>query len=202
MLVEYPTFLEREMQTKKSHEIPDIQWGQTPDLQEWIERSMAERKRQQAIMTLKIDAEPVKKQHPTSPAMFPSPGIFQSFKPNNKDFGDQFRKAKHSVLKDIGVNDNLIVVSLSTGDLIIDFSDPEISIEPHEGGLIVNYHEFGVHTLTDLTSYIPNNDTGLQSCIFCFVCNNRTFEYLIQPTMATRSLDFQLTFQEHGADDA
>ena len=60
------------------------------------------------------------------------------------------------MLKDIGVNDNLIVVSLSTGDLVIDFSDPEISIEPHEGGLIVNYHEFGVHTLTDLTSYIPN----------------------------------------------
>jgi hypothetical protein len=200
MLVEYPTSLEREMQTKKSHEIPDIQWGQTPDLQQWIEASKAERERQQSAM--RIDAKPEKKKSPTSSAIFPVTGIFQSFKPNNKDFGDQFRKAKHSVLKDIGVNDNMIVVSLSTGDLVIDFSDPEISIEPYEGGLIVNYHEFGVHTLTDLISYVSNNDTGLQSCIFWFVCNNRTFEYLIQPTMATRSLDFQLTFQEHGADDA
>lgn len=187
MLVEYPTSLEREMKTKKSHEIPDAQWGQTPNLQEWIKESKAERDRQKFTMKVK-----------TNPVLESSlPNIFKTFKPNNEDYKDEFSKAKHRVVHDIGVNDNLIVASLTRGDLVIKFNDPTIFIEPHEGGMVVSYHQFtGIHTLTDLSSFVPNDHSGLESCIFSFVCNNRSFEYLIQPTVATRSLDFQLTFEE------
>lgn len=189
MLVEYPNSLEREMQTKKSHEIPDIQWGQTPDLQEWIEASKAERERQQSAMRLKETLP--------APKAFQIKTIFDTFKSNNEDCRDQIAKAKHKVLYDIGVNEHMIVVSLDGGDLVVDFDDPTIFIEPHENGMVVAYHEFtGTHTLTDLSAGVQNYSAGLMSCFFSFVCNNRSFEYLIQPTVATRSLDFQLTFQE------
>ena len=197
MLVEYPTSLEREMQTKKSHEIPEAQWGQTPNLQEWIKESKAERDRQQAEMKVTMDLGGLK-----TTTVSTVPDIFKSLKPNNQDFRIHFSKAQHKVLTDIGVNGNMIVVGLSDGDLVVEFTDPAITIEPHENGMIVDYHQFGVaHTLTDVTSYIPSN-SGLRSCLFAFICNNRTFEYVIQPSASAQSLDFFLTFQEHGANDA
>lgn len=184
MLVEYPTSLEREMQTKKSHEIPEYEWGQTPDLQDWINKALETREAEKK----KIDGY----NHDTKIL-----DIFSTFKPANFDYKEQFAKAKYKVLRDIGVNDNLIVAGLDVGDLVVEFNDSAISIDPHDNGGIVDYHEFEYHTLLDLSVYTPTS-AGLQSCLFNFVCNNRTFEFLIRPSLSARTLEFNLTFHPLG----
>ena len=186
MQVEYPTNMEREMKTKKSHEIPDYEWGQTPDLQEWIDKSLAERFKQAAEM---------EKMSPVSEVP-----LFNTLKPINLNYNSQFNEAKYQVLNDIGVNGNLITASLAKGDLTIDFKDDRVLIEPHANGEVIGFHNFGYHTLVDLSSYIPTNE-NLLSCIFVFACDNQVFEYLILPRGA-QTLGFTLLYTPHGEDHA
>ena len=171
------------MQTRKVKDIPDADWGHTPDLQEWIDKSIEERIRQSADM--KAQTKTVAKND-----------IFKTLKPLNTNYTSEFELAKHQVLTDIGVNDNLIVATLANGELTISFSDNRILIEPHQGGMVVDYHTFGFHTLLEITSYIPKNE-ALHSCIFAFACDNEVFEYLIQP-MGAVTLSFKLSFTPHG----
>ena len=163
---------------RKSHEIPDMEWGQAPNLQEWIDKSMEERKAQQknAFNTTK--------------------NIFSSLRPTNPDYLAEFNRAKGGTLQDIGVSDGVIWASMAHGDLLIDFVSKKMLIEPHEDGMVIGFHRFDNETLKDITSYIPSV-AGLTSCIFAFACENKIFEYLIQPQGADTLL-FTLKFIPHG----
>ena len=164
------------MQTKKSHEIPDEDWRGAPDLQDWIDKSIEKRKAQLAQKKAHVNEIPT------------------TLKPANQNYIEHFQKAKFQVLRDIGVElGNSIVVELANGVLTIKFLDPKITIEPHKGGMVLDFHTFKHHILQDLTSYVPTVD-GITSCIFVFTCDNESFEYLINQNGAD-SLAFTLNFQ-------
>ena len=123
------------MQTKKSHEIPDEDWRGAPDLQDWIDKSIEKRKDQLAQKAR------VNETHTT-------------LKPTNQNYFEHFQKAKFQVLRDIGVKGNSIVAELANGVMSIEFLDPKVTIEPHKGGMVLDFHTFKHHILQDLTSFV------------------------------------------------
>lgn len=183
------------MQTKKSKDIPDHEWGNTPDLNEWVKKAQNARADEikakviprTKIDTSKIDAVTIKAVEPSD------------FRPANQNFAEHFNLARGLQIHDIGVNDNCIFVSLLGGMLSIDFVDKTLEIQPHKDGKIIDYHLAIPEALSEVFVYKPTPESGIQSCIFVVKGDNNTYEYLVTPRHNSLTYSFHLEFEAHHA---
>jgi hypothetical protein len=156
----------------------DEDFGSTPDLAKWI--SGANDIRQQQAVKFDTGVK----------------NIFETVKPTNAMFMDEFNNAKDDLIQDIGVDGPSIWVTLMRGELVFKFVDPRVVISPHENGKVIDYHAYNLEKLKEVTSYIPNNKV-LHSCILVMCCENKNFEFLVEPMKAT-TLAFEMTYQPFG----
>lgn len=174
------------MQTRKSKDIPEEQWGGVPDLSGWVQAANAARKG--VMYNVKID--PVE--------ITTEPRLAGTFKPINENYREHFDMARGREMYDIGSNGNLILVALAGGLLTVEFIDATLEIVPHRNGEVIDYHTLTADKLKDVFAYEPTAST-IESRILTFQGQYANYEYLISPTVATLTLAFHLEFEEHHA---
>ena len=183
-----PPSQEREMQTEKSKDIPDHEWGNTPDLNEWVKKAQSARAdeiKAKIIPPPKTDTSAMRTVEPSD------------FRPANQNFAEHFNLARGLKIHDIGVNDNCIFVGLHGGMLSIDFVDKTLDIQPHREGRIIDYHTPMPEALSEVFVYKPTPESGLYACIFVVKGENQTYEYLITPSTSSLTYSFHLEFEAH-----
>ena len=162
---------------RKSKDIPEKEWGNAPNLQDWISGSSGARK--------EIVAN-------TGKAALDY--RFSTLKPNH-DYSTHFNKARGLRILDCGVNDNVLVISLHGGTCLSTyFKDPRITLVPHRAGMIIDFHEFNNEELVELKSFVPAV-VGIPSCLFVIGTDNGDFEYLIEMGDAS-TLEFEIQYEE------
>jgi hypothetical protein len=163
----------------------DEDFANAPNLQEWINGAIEERKL--AEKKQKIG------QRATDPR-------FSTLKPENStEFMAAFKKARGLQILDIGVIDNFLILTLLGAEMVVTFKDPNIRLVPHANGMVVDFHEFKQEILTEITSYVPTV-SAITSCIFVIQTDNGNFEYLIEVSSQAQTLEFEVTFD--GDDNA
>lgn len=162
----------------------DEEYGSAPDLSAWISGAKDIRMQQAVEFDSGVKNPKAVK------------SIFESMVPYNPEFRGQFARARGDLIQDIGIDGVTIWVTLVTGELVFKFADPRVVISPHKDGKVIPYHEYNLEKLNEVTSYIPNNQ-ALHSCILALLCENRSFEFLIEP-MGAQTLSFEMTYQPFG----
>lgn len=179
------------MKTKKSQDIPDEEWGNTPTLDKWFDgalKARAQIRREQVRLPSRLS--------PKLEITNTAEGSidFNSCRPANNDHQEHFSLAKGLLINDIGVQDGCICIALLGGELNVDFVDKTLEIEPHENGRVIDYHNPMPQKLTEVFVYKPTADSGITSCIFVIQGENQTFEYLLTPRIDSVSFSFHLEF--------
>lgn len=178
------------MQTKKSKDIPDHEWGNAPDLNQWVKKAQSAR-----VEEMKGKIIP-----PRMTDTVAMEGLdFGGFRPVNSNYAEHFNLARGLQIHDIGVNDNCIFVSLLGGMLSIDFVDKTLEIQPHKDGKIIDYHLAMPEALSEVFVYKPTPESGIQSCIFVVKGDNHTYEYLVTPRLDSLTYGFHMEFEAHHA---
>ena len=178
--------------TKKSHEIPDEQWGQAPDLSSWQSAATDARLQQMKEMAKRLDVAAAQRN---------TYAIAQkTFACRDQYSANKFQNIKGMTILDIGASGHLLEVALGNTvsdpkpllQLRIVMADPSAVFIPVFRNREIDYHEVGINQyLGDMNCVVAD---GISPTLI-IRSQNKVYEYQVHETLhALSTYEFNIWF--------